>query len=83
MCQRDMRRPCWRMARVSLRVSIPPIPMRPIFASQSVNSPVARQFDGSVGSHFTTIPAAAGVPVSSSSGVMPVLPMWGKVKVTT
>ena len=59
------------------------MPMRPIFVSQSVSSPVARQFEGSVGSHFTTIPAAEGVAVSSSSGVTPVLPIWGKVKVTT
>mgnify|MGYP000134282393 CR=1 FL=1 len=44
---------------------------------------VERQFEGSVGSHFTTIPAATGVAVSSSSTFTPVLPIWGKVKVTT
>ena len=43
---------------------------------------MARQLDGSVGSHFTTMPAATGSAVSSSSGFTPTLPMWGKVKVT-
>ena len=35
--------------------------MRPIRASQACNSPVARQFEASVGSHFTIIPAAEGL----------------------
>ena len=71
-----------RMARVSRRVSMPPMPIRPRRASQVERSPAARQLDGSVGSHFTTMPAAKGSAVSSSSGVTPTLPMWGKVKVT-
>ncbi len=70
------------MARVSRRVSMPPMPMRPRAASHDPRSCEARQFDGSVGSHFTTMPAATGSAASSSSGVTPVLPMWGKVKVT-
>jgi hypothetical protein len=52
-------------------------------AEPPTRSSVARQFDGSVGSHFTTMPAATGSAVSSSSAVTPVLPIWGKVKVTT
>ena len=62
---------------------MPPIPMRPFCESQWVSSSLERQLEGSVGSHFTTIPAATGVPVSSSSGVTPTLPTLGQVKVTT
>ena len=62
---------------------MPPMPIRPRRSIQFARSEVARQFDGSVGSHLTTIPDATGSAASSSSAVTPVLPMWGKVNVTT
>ena len=67
---------------MSRRVSTPPTPIRPRRVSQSERVPAARQLEGSVGSHFTTMPAATGSAVSSSSALTPTLPMCGKVKVT-
>ncbi len=70
------------MRRVSRRVSTPEMPIRPRRPSQAERCCAERQFAGSVTSHLTTMPRATGSAVSSSCGLVPTLPMCGKVKVT-
>ena len=69
------------MRMVSARVSTPAMPGTPWPRSQASSGCVLRQLLGSVTSCFTIRPSAAMVVASRSSGLMPALPIWGKVKV--
>jgi hypothetical protein len=70
-----------RMRRVMARLSTPARPIRLCDFSQASKCWALRQFDGSVMSSRSTTPRTAGVVVSMSSGLVPTLPMCGKVKV--
>jgi hypothetical protein len=75
--------PSSRMRRVRRRVSTPAMPIRFCDFSHTSKPCAARQLDGPVTSARMTQPRAAGVRVSTSSGLAPTLPICGKVKVTT
>ena len=78
--------PCSRILRVSARVSTPARPTTPRRAIQDGRSESARQLAGGVGTSRKIAPRAAVCAepdiCSRSSAVVPVLPMWGKVKAT-
>jgi hypothetical protein len=68
------------MRRVMRRVSTPVSAGKSWRFSHSSRCCAARKFEGSVMSARSTQPSAAGVVVSMSSGLVPTLPICGKVK---
>ena len=67
--------------RVKARVSMPDRPMRACRFIQPSSRSTARNEDGAVTSSRTIMPSACGWSASTSSGLAPTLPIWGKVKV--
>ena len=61
---------------------MPAIAGTPLAARKSVRPRSARQLDIRAGTSRTTRPAANTFADSMSSALVPVLPMWGWVKVT-
>ena len=74
--------PCFRIIRVSLLVSTPPIAIRLLLSNHSIRFCFDLQLEAKVGRHFTTIPQANGLLASLSSKFTPTFPIWGNVKVT-
>ena len=76
--------PLSRIKAVSARVSTPDRPMMLRCVSQSPSSDSERQFEAGVIGALKIAPRAAlwalSVEASSSSTVVPVFPIWGKVK---
>ena len=77
--------PFSRMRAVSARVSMPVMPTMPRAFSQVSRCFSERQLEGSVIEALSTMPRAPAAfamsTVSTSSSLMPTLPMCGKVKV--
>ena len=74
--------PFSRRSRVSLRVSMSAIATTLQRTRKLPRDSVERQLECSSGRSRITRPAAYTAPDSRSSGVVPVLPMWGYVRVT-